>query len=308
MLRQAARLACLWSGLASASAASEVVVSPSNVFYPSRGCVSRVLDVEVWNPGAETWQPHSLHPRVVAESCQPEAPSQNLHEIRVRCVDPNGRLAPSPWRVGLGMGREDRRDGKGRCADREGALDGAGVEISSPRPGALVMNEEDHAEIEGRVGFGEREAAGYEILIAIDVSGSTQQPSGIDVDRDGELGLAYELRRAIFSTDPGDSILAAEVKAVRMLVERLAPGLGPTRVGLLSFSGEYVSAEGGILSRRPGVRVEAPLSDDFVELGKVLDQILARGSGGSTNFFAAVDRSLLELSGRWDASRSDLSR
>jgi hypothetical protein len=107
--------------------------------------------------------------------------------------------------------------------------------------------------------------------------------------------------QAVFSTDPGDSILAAEVKAVRMLVARLEPGLGPTRVGLLTFSGEHMKSEGGFASRRSAVRVEAPLSDDFVELGEVLDQIVERGSGGSTDFFAAVDRSLLELSGRWDA-------
>jgi len=156
-------------------------------------------------------------------------------------------------------------------------------------------------DIAGRIGFGERETEGYEILIAIDVSGSTQQPSGVDVDGDGQLGIPLEHRGAVFSSDPDDSILAAEVNAVRMLVDRLEPGLGPTRVGLLTFSGEYMASEGGLLTRRPGVRVEAPLSDDFVELAAVLDQILARGSGGSTDFFAAVDRSLLELSGRWDA-------
>lgn len=309
-LRTAFRVA-RFASLAAALATSAVAAEPAptaptapdtpegvDVFYPGRACASRVLDVEVWDREVEAWQPHRAHSRVVADSCQPEAPSQSLHEIRVRCVDPSGRVAPSPWRVGLGLGRDE---GGSRCADRESDADGAGVEISFPASGATVMNPEDHAGIEGRVGFGEREAVGYEIVIAIDVSGSTQQPSGVDVDRDGEVGLPIEARGAVFSTDPGDSILAAEVQAVRMLVDRLEPGLGPTRVGLLTFSGQRVEAEGGIVSRRAGVRVETPLSDDFNELGAVLDQILARGSAGSTDFFTAVDRSLLELSGRWDA-------
>jgi hypothetical protein len=266
------------------------------IFYPARACTSRVLDVEVWQ--GEAWKPHPDHPRVVADSCQAEAANQSLHEIRIRCVDPNGRVAPSPWRVGVGL---RRKDGADRCRDRTRDEDGAGVVITSPTPGEEVTNQENRVDVEGRIGFGEREAEGYEILIAIDVSGSTQQPSGVDVDGDGELGIAAERRGAVFSTDPDDSILAAEVNAVRMLVDRLEPGLGPTRVGLLTFSGQHVASEGGLLSRRPGVRVEAPLTDDFVELAAVLDQILARGSGGSTDFFAAVDRSMLELSGRWDA-------
>lgn len=271
-----------------------------DVFYPGRGCGSRVLEVEIWYDAQESWIRHPDHPRVVADSCQSEARSRPLHQIRVRCIDPSARTDPSPWRVGLAHSRESGGD---RCRDRTPDADGAGIEIESPAPGSRVENHLGQARVVGRVSFEEREAAGYEIVIAIDVSGSTWQPAGIDVDDDGILGVPLGAPPAVYSSDLGDTILAAEIQAVRILVSRLEPSLGPTRVGIVSFSGEQVRGEGGgAYTTRPPVRVESPLTDDFEQLSGVLDEILERGSYGGTNFFAAVERSVLELSGRWDAA------
>ena len=166
-----------------------------------------------------------------------------------------------------------------------------------------MENRLGEARVVGRVSFEEREAAGYEIVIVIDVSGSTWQPAGIDVDGDGTLGIPLGSPPMLYSSDLGDTILAAEIQAVRILVSRLEASLGPTRVAIVSFSGEQVRGEGGgAYTTRPPVRVESPLTDNFEQLSGVLDEILERGSYGGTNFFAAVERSVLELSGRWDAA------
>lgn len=273
---------------------------PRRVFYPGRGCQSRVLEVEVWSEPLEIWGPHPEHPRVVADSCQLEDAQRALHQIRVRCIDPTARKEASPWRVGLGRSLEG---GRNRCEDRAEDHDGAGIEIDEPKPGTRVENSAAEVSVGGRVSFEEREAAGYEIVIAIDVSGSTWQPAGIDVDGDGTVGVPLGIPPVVYSSDIGDTILAAEIQAVRILVSRLQPSLGPTRIGIVSFSGERVRGEGGgTYSTRPPVRVESPLTDNFEQLSGVLDEVQDRGSEGGTNFFAAVERSVVELSGRWDAA------
>ena len=275
------------------------------VFYPGTGCDSRVLEVEAWAEDRESWDPHPVHPRVVADSCVAENATTLLHQIRIRCIDPAQRKAPSPWRVGLGLaaGVENR------CEDRKPDSDGAGILVSQPAADSEVVNEAGRVTVAGRVGFEERESIGYEIVVVIDISGSTAQPSGIDVDADGILGVPLGREPAIFSSDRGDSILAAEIQAVRLLLARMAKSLGPTRIALVSFSGEMVVGEGGgAYSKQPAVRVEVPLSADGQELSVGLDRIMQRGPAGGSNFFAAVERSLLELSGHWSAqsdARSD---
>ncbi len=269
------------------------------VFYSGRGCASRVLEVETWSGSREAWAPHPEHPRVVADSCVEEKPGAALHEIRVRCVDPSGRSEPGPWRVGVGLGDAGGVD---RCADRSDDVDGAGISISSPDDGSEVTNEAGEVLVEGRAGFEVRESVGYEIVVVIDVSGSTAQPSGIDVDGDGLVGEPLGRPPAVFSSDSGDSVLAAEIQAVRLLLSRLEAGLGATRVALVSFSGETVMGEGGgAFTTRPAVRVELPLTSEIARLSSALDEVFKRGSVGGTNFYAAVERSLVELSGHWSA-------
>ena len=63
-------------------------------------------------------------------------------------------------------------------------------------------------------------------MVVIDVSGSTKNASGSDVDRDGmrrrqpaaRASRAGQLPAGHRSTDPDDSILAAEVRAADALV------------------------------------------------------------------------------------------
>src|SRR5882672_575606 len=72
------------------------------------------------------------------------------------------------------------------------------------------------ASVSERCGNGSRaiEILAADVVIAIDRSGSTRNPTGLDLDGNGVVG---ELRRSEY-TDRGDSLLAAELIAVRRLI------------------------------------------------------------------------------------------
>jgi hypothetical protein len=108
------------------------------------------------------------------------------------------------------------------------------------------------------------------------------------------------------STDPGDSILAAEVAAAG----ELAAGLDPrtTRVGLVTFAGEPVAVGDRLVLaeiRRAAV-TEEPLTSDPRRLAAALERVLARGASGGTHMAAGIDQATLELLGLpGSLSRSD---
>ena len=81
--------------------------APVRVFYPRGGCRTRMIEIEVYERSETggTWRPHPSHPRVRAGTCHTEDPGGLLNEIRVRCVDPAGRLEPSGWVVGADIRR-----------------------------------------------------------------------------------------------------------------------------------------------------------------------------------------------------------
>jgi hypothetical protein len=141
----------------------------------------------------------------------------------------------------------------------------------------------------------------FDVVLVIDTSRSTIEPSGADVNGNGIVGKPYLGRvGSIFdigSTDPGDSILAAEVTAARTMLRGLDPR--STRVGLVTFAGEPPDAQGGIFSRgprRPAVTIE-PLTADYTRIERALDEVLAREPEGSTHMAAGVDQATIELMG-----------
>jgi hypothetical protein len=107
-----------------------------------------------------------------------------------------------------------------------------------------------HGELlEVRGNGGARRGSGHDLVIAIDVSESTLEGTGIDLDGDGplgrtdpallarlegELGDASLVKRLRDRQDFDDTVLAAELDAARVLAQRLDPAR--FRVAILAFA------------------------------------------------------------------------
>ena len=133
------------------------------------------------------------------------------------------------------------------------------------------------------------------IMFVVDVSQSTAIAAGSDVDGDGLTGINPYLdrmqqgkyHRDVLSTDPGDTILAAEIGALCGLVREGIP-VGH-RFGLAVFSGwvhgpAFADAE-----------VIIPLTNRPESFRRGLDRVAQIGSRGGTNYEAAIDIAAGEL-------------
>ena len=115
----------------------------------------------------------------------------------------------------------------------------------------------------------------FDFYVIIDVSGSTQQSSGVDIDGDG------------VTWGSGDSILAAEVVAARDFVHSL--DMTHSRVALVSFSSS--------------ARLVSLLTSDVAILDAGLAGLV---SGGTTDYSAAMETALAEHAARHDPSREQV--
>ena len=179
------------------------------------------------------------------------------------------------------------------------------IRVESPGPGEVVTNEVHQAPIRGTaVALGDRQAD-FDVMVVLDVSGSTRNASGVDVDGDGYVGLNPRLTGmppgavpdGVLSTDPEDTILAAEVRAAEALLATLARS-HRTRVGVISFSGE-MNPDTGRRARwdQEDAWLEVPLTADFAAVRARLPAILQRGPNGGTNFAAGLRLAIAELAG-----------
>jgi hypothetical protein len=135
-----------------------------------------------------------------------------------------------------------------------------------------------------------------DLALAVDVSGSARAASGIDVDGDGvagvnprlDPGLASEYPAEVLSTDPGDSVLAAQLAALRALLARLRAGAADVRLAVVAFSG-HADPETGLQTGPPEQNAEllAPLGG-LEAAEAALDAIAGRGAAGGTDFSAAI--------------------
>ena len=204
------------------------------------------------------------------------------------------------WRAtsGLGLLAALVSFGAPRPALGDEQRGGVKIVVNTPAEGDVVRGRTDLAPLSGVAVAGDR-PANFDLMIVVDVSGSTRYPSGIDVDGDGRLGrqkAALVAALDTVNTDPDDSILAAEITGARRLLDQLDPHR--VRVGVVSFSGEIDPATG----RRRSVGqidslLEHPLSSDFDRVRLALEAVQVRGPHGGTNMEAGVKHALLELAG-----------
>jgi hypothetical protein len=183
--------------------------------------------------------------------------------------------------------------------------------IEQPAGGSLVQSTMHMAEIRGTAESTGDKPSQFDVMIAIDVSQSTKAASGADVDGDGEFGenphealyLPGEYADDVWSTDPDDTILAAEVKAARALLESVNPRR--VRVGLVAFSGQVNLDTGRQLRRNQrDSTLEVPLTRDFDRMRRALDDVAARPPRGATNFAAGIRLATQELAGLSGAASS----
>ena len=178
------------------------------------------------------------------------------------------------------------------------------IQVDSPRPGEPLKNRVDQAPIRGSASTDGDRPADFDVILAIDVSGSTKVASGVDVDRDGELGFNPQLELlepgafppGTVSTDPHDTILAAEVAAADALLSSL--DRSRVRVGIVSFSGD-MDPDSGLrkVFDQQDAWLETALTNDYERARKSLASILARGPHGATNFAAGLRLAVTELAG-----------
>jgi hypothetical protein len=115
------------------------------------------------------------------------------------------------------------------------------LELAAPRSGERVRLLVPLVEVRGRAG--RAPLFDSDVVLAIDQSNSTLLASGLDVDGDGRVGRTrrwakdgggYGEPPRSWTSDPGDTVLAAELATTRALVGGLA--LRGSRIGVLTFT------------------------------------------------------------------------
>ncbi|MBW2316649.1 MAG: VWA domain-containing protein [Deltaproteobacteria bacterium] len=168
------------------------------------------------------------------------------------------------------------------------------LEIEYPNDGEIYVAGAD-AFVAGRV-LTSAPPQKIDLMLVVDTSLSTKAPSGADVDGDGIRASAGRGGQA----DTDDSILAAEIAALRALLGGMDPRA--QRAGVISFSGSpYGDRRGDPREPRgkqpDASQTEVPLTRDFDRCRATLDAIAARGAWGLTDIAGALDRAVEELTG-----------
>ena len=168
------------------------------------------------------------------------------------------------------------------------------IDLAAPIEGLVQKLPVGMVEVRGSTGAGR--ARYHDVAIVVDLSASTRLPSGVDVNENGRVGKsAPEIREDYWGDgspeklcdDPGDTIAAAEIAAVRRLLKLLDPT--HTRVALIAFGDK--------------AELVAPLSSTRAELAKALDVLDHKhGWYGGTNYAAAI-QTAIEALARGEAAR-----
>jgi hypothetical protein len=171
------------------------------------------------------------------------------------------------------------------------------LEIEEPTDGSIVGSPEG-AFLAGRALALLGEFKRFDVVLVLDTSSSTNGASGADINGNGIVG-AGGLSGIFKQTDPGDSILAAEIAAAKKVLESLDPR--NTRVGLVTFAGtsdQYDPYTRQVYSDNyPDAITEEPLTTNYERVAKALDRVFKRGPEGQTNMTEGVRQAVKELKG-----------
>jgi len=187
-----------------------------HVFYPRAECFGERIEIQVWDRGFERWGPHTEHPFVPVESCQVESAGVLLQEIRWRCHEPDLRPA---WHVGLDV-FDPAISASCEVNPVASTEPSADIHIASPFKGAVVKWKKGFAIVDGSVRIDGLEGVQYELVFALDRSGSGEQA-----------------RRR----------LAAQVMAARSFVATHSERLGDLRIGVVTFPGKMDDVTKGLV-------------------------------------------------------------
>jgi hypothetical protein len=169
------------------------------------------------------------------------------------------------------------------------------IDIEYPPAGATVGGSACGVFVAGQAQASRGELRRFDVVMVLDTSRSTIDPAGTDINGNGVVGRQrLGGLGTIFgsgSTDPGDSILAAEIAGARHLLRGLDPR--STRVGLVSFAGDVP----GTSQRSKPAYTLVALTDEYERIEAGLDEILATEPEGNTHMAAGVDQATIELAG-----------
>ena len=169
------------------------------------------------------------------------------------------------------------------------------VKILSPQDSSTITQDQNSIFVSGKVARDAGRSANVDIMLVIDISGSTAMYAGTDLgdanqlpDNTGSSGFPTP-QISIGGLSIGrppmrnlrNSILAAEVAAARRLLLQL--NSETTRVGVLTFS--------------EGARLSQPLTQDFAQVRRALDDIMRAGPYGGTNMVEGIRQGITELMG-----------
>jgi len=166
------------------------------------------------------------------------------------------------------------------------------VQILSPKDGSRLTQDQNSLFVSGKVARDAGRSVNVDIFLVMDISGSTSQYAGVnlgDADQPPDssgFGLPQITIGGMSLGKPPlrnvrNSILAAEVAAARRLLLQL--NSQTTRVGVLTFS--------------EGARLMQPLTHDFEQVRRALEEILRSGPYGGTNMVEGIRMAITELMG-----------
>jgi hypothetical protein len=174
------------------------------------------------------------------------------------------------------------------------------VQILSPQNGARISQDENTVLLSGKVSSDSARPANVDVIFNIDVSLSTAHYAGVNFPDLAQLPGVYispgrpRPRISLFEGDANigptgepprfnlrNSIFAAEIVASRRLLSQLDSKT--TRVGVITFSDDAL--------------LRQPLTHDFEQVRKVLEEVYRSGSYGGTNMVEGIRLGIKELLG-----------